>query len=64
METRRILFLGAPWFLCPVGSGKVPLGPSIGEVVMVSLVILRVSVILGDQLSLGWIGVQIAVAQG
>ena len=28
-ETRRILSQSAPWFLCPDGSGWVPLGPGI-----------------------------------
>jgi hypothetical protein len=29
IETRRILFPTDPWFLCPGGSGRVPLGPGV-----------------------------------
>jgi hypothetical protein len=58
METGRILFQAAPWFLCPMGS----LGTGIGIVVVISPVILIVSVLLGDQLSLGRIWVRRAVA--
>ena len=31
-KTRRVLSLAGPWFLCPDGSGRVPLGP--GDVVV------------------------------
>jgi|UPI00001F6DD3 hypothetical protein len=63
METGCIYSLAAPGFLCPVGSGRVPLGPSIGEEVVVSPMILGVSVLLGDPLSLCGISVWSAMAQ-
>ena len=64
MEIGRIVSLAAQWFLGPVGSGSVPLGPGIGATVVVSPVILCMSALLRDQLSLGGIGVQIVVEQG
>ena len=51
-------------FFGPVSSGKDPLGPGIGVIVLVSPVILDVSALLGDQLSSAWIRVWIVVAQG
>lgn len=62
METRRTS-LAALLFRCPLGSGRFPLGPGIGALVVVSAVILGVSVLLGDQVSPGKIGVHRAVAQ-
>lgn len=47
-----------------MGSGQVPLVPGIGEVVVVSPVILAVSELLGDKLSPGRIQTWSAVAQG
>ena len=52
------------WFLSPLGPGQVPLGPVIGPVLVVSPVSLGVSTLLGDQFSLGGVGVWRAVAQG
>ena len=64
MEIRRHLFLAALQFLYPVGSLHVPLGQGIGSTVVVSTVILGVSALLGDQLSLGRIYIWIPLAQG
>lgn len=52
------------WFLSPLGPRQVPLGPVIGPVLVVSPVSLGVSTLLGDQFSLGGVGVWRAVAQG
>lgn len=62
--TRRILSLAEWRFLCPLGSGQVPVRPDIGVVVVDSPVSLSVSEFLGIKLSLGMIGVCKAVAQG
>ena len=50
-ETRRKMFLAVPWFLCPEGSGRVPLRPAIWKEVMVLPVLTGVLPFLGDQLS-------------
>ena len=62
-ETWRILFPAVPWFLCPDGSGMVPLGPWIWIEVMVLPMLTAMSALLGDELSPGSIWVCSVVAQ-
>ena len=50
--------------LCPLGSRWVLIWPGIGAVEVVSFIILGVSILLGDKLSLGGMRVQMVVAQG
>jgi hypothetical protein len=47
-ETGKILSLVVPWFLCPDGSGQVPLGPGILAEVVVLPVFSGMSALLGD----------------
>lgn len=53
-QTGRIMFPVALWFLSPLGSGCVPLGPGVGVVVVLSPVSLGVPTLLGDNLC--WAG--------
>lgn len=57
IETSWIMSLAVLQFLVPVGSGQVPVGSGIGAVVVVSPVILGVTALLGDKLSLVGAGV-------
>ena len=49
-ETRKILSLAVPWFLCPYVPGLAPLGPGIWAKVLVLPVLTHVLALLGDQL--------------
>ena len=57
------MFPAVPWFLCPNGSGRVPLGPGIWTEVVVLPELTGVSALLGDQLSSGGICECRSVAQ-
>lgn len=63
METSRILSQSVPRFLCPQGSGQIPLGPGIKAEVVVSPVLSDVTALLGGQLSPGenWVHGQLLV---
>lgn len=63
-ETSRILSQSVPRFLCPQGSGQIPLGPGIKAEVVVSPVLSDVTALLGGQLSPGENWVQRAVVHG
>jgi hypothetical protein len=62
-ETKRSCLWADPWFLCPDGSGQVPLGQGILSEVLVFPVLAGVSALLGDQLSTNSIWVWSSVAQ-
>ena len=50
-ETKRILTLAVPWFLCPDGSVWVPLVPDLWAEVVILPVFSGMSALLGDQFS-------------
>ena len=64
METRKILSLAVPWFLCPDGSGQVLLQSGIWAEVVVLPVLTGMSALLGYQVSLEGICIWRAVSLG